>query len=156
MFLSTAETGLDAKNRVSVPADFRAQLSTDPQAAIYTFPHFHGPYLEGGGQAFIDRYARDIRRLKRFDPMRRTMEVAVLGATKRLDFDANGRVTLPKDFIEHAGIDKRVMFVGCGTRFEIWSAEAHEKRMGEARDRAASLIDDPEMAAMFGGEEDDE
>lgn len=153
MFLSTSEHGVDAKNRVSVPADFRAQLTTDPHAAIYAFPHFHGPYLECGGQAFIDRYARDIARLKRFDPLRRTMEVVVLGAARRLDFDANGRIVLPKDFKDHAGIDKRVIFVGCGTRFEIWSAEKHAERMTDARERAAALVEDPEMAAMFGGED---
>jgi len=155
MFLSTFETGLDAKGRVSVPADFRARVAGDPMAAVYLFPHFKGAFLEGGGQAFIDRYAKDIAKLPRFDPLRRKLEVVVLGAAKRLDFDGNGRVTLPKAFADHAGIDKRVVFVGCGSRFEIWSAEAHEARLSEAREEAADMIDDPQLAALFGGEVDE-
>lgn len=154
MFISTSEHGVDAKNRVSVPASYRAVLRNDPHDAIYLFPHFSGAYLEGGGELFMQQYRADIARLGRYDPMGRVMEVAVLGAAKRLDFDGTGRITLPKSFVVHAGLAGKASFVGCGSRFEIWNAEAHDLRAAEMRQAAATLMQDPQQVARLGGGQD--
>jgi MraZ protein len=154
MFISTSEHGVDAKNRVSVPASYRAVLRNDPYDAIYVFPHFSGAYLEGGGELFIQQYRADIARLGRYDPLGQVMEVAVLGAAKRLDFDSTGRITLPKAFTEHANISKKAAFVGCGSRFEIWNAEDHAAREKDMRAQAAQLMQDPEQVARLGGGQD--
>ncbi|PHR60542.1 MAG: division/cell wall cluster transcriptional repressor MraZ [Robiginitomaculum sp.] len=154
MFISTSEHGVDAKNRVSVPANYRAVLRNDPHDAIYLFPHFSGAYLEGGGELFIQQYRADIARLGRYDPLGQIMEVAVLGAARRLDFDSTGRVTLPKALIEHAGISGKAAFVGCGSRFEIWNAEGQAAREVEMRQAAAKMMQDPEQVARLGGGQD--
>jgi len=53
MFLSTVTNSLDAKGRVSVPADFRATISETPSKSpfdgIVVWPSLDGNYLEGGG-----------------------------------------------------------------------------------------------------------
>jgi len=154
MFISTSEHGVDAKNRVSVPASYRAVLRADPHDAIYIFPHFSGAYLEGGGELFMQQYRADIARLGRYDPLGQVMEVAVLGAAKRLDFDSTGRISLPKAFCTHAKIDKKAAFVGCGSRFEIWNADAHAARSLKMREAAAKMMQDPEMVAKLGGGQD--
>ncbi len=154
MFISTSEHGVDAKNRTSVPASYRAVLRNDPHDAIYVFPHFSGAYLEGGGELFIQQYRADIARLGRYDPLAQVMEVAVLGAAKRLDFDSTGRITLPKAFIKHANIGKKAAFVGCGSRFEIWNTQAHAHREADMRAQAAKMMQDPEQVARLGGGQD--
>ncbi len=151
MFISTSEHSIDAKNRVSVPASYREVLRGDPHDAIYVFPHFSGAYLEGGGELFMQQYRADIARLGRYDPLGQIMEVAVLGAAKRLDFDSTGRITLPKEFIEHARLGKRAAFVGCGSRFEIWNVEDHARRSSDMREAAAQMMQDPEQVARLGG-----
>ncbi|MBL4595677.1 MAG: division/cell wall cluster transcriptional repressor MraZ [Robiginitomaculum sp.] len=154
MFLSTSEHGVDAKNRVSVPASYRTVLHNDPHDAVYIFPHFSGAYLEGGGEVFIQQYRADIARLGRYDPLAQVMEIAVLGAAKRLDFDSTGRITLPKPFITHAGVEGKATFIGCGSRFEIWNTADHAVREVEMRARAAKLMQDPEQVARLGGGQD--
>lgn len=154
MFLSTSEHGVDAKNRVSVPASYRQVVRNDPFDGIYVFPHFSGAYLEGGGELFIQQYRADIARLGRYDHLGQVMEVAVLGAAKRLDFDSTGRISLPKEFVEHAGIDRKCVFVGCGARFEIWNAEAHAQRAADMRAEAARLMQDPEQVKRLSGGQD--
>ncbi|VAV97427.1 Cell division protein MraZ [hydrothermal vent metagenome] len=154
MFISTSEHGVDAKNRVSVPASYRAVLRGDPHDAIYLFPHFSGQYLEGGGELFIQQYRADIARLGRYDPLAQVMEVAVLGAARRLDFDSTGRITVPKAFLEHAKISKKATFVGCGSRFEIWNADKQATREQEMRQAAAKFMQDPEQVARLGGGQD--
>ncbi|MCW5725099.1 MAG: division/cell wall cluster transcriptional repressor MraZ [Maricaulaceae bacterium] len=133
MFLSTTTNGIDAKGRLSVPADFRAVVRGDPLDGIYVWPSFDGAYLEGGGQALMDRYLGAIEDMDPYDDARIAMERSIFGAAKPLSFDANGRITLPKVFAEHAGLEGRATFVGLGARFEIWNPDVYAKHEAAAR-----------------------
>ncbi len=154
MFLSTSEHTLDSKNRVSAPAAYRAEVAGDPHQGLYVFPHPTEGFLEGGGEALIASYKRKLARLPVFDPRRRQLELLILGAARRLDFDATGRITLPKDFIERAGLNGRVVFVGRGERFEIWDAGAFDTALEEARAGARALLEDPAVLDLLGGDEE--
>jgi MraZ protein len=69
-------------------------------------------------------------------------------STVPLPFDPEGRVVLPVDLIEHAGIDGEAMFVGRGKGFRIWAPDAfrqHQRATFErARTRGATLSLRPE------------
>lgn len=55
--------------------------------------------------------------------------------------DGQGRVVLPQDMIEYAGITKNVVTVGCGKYVEIWAEEKWNemKLSDEPEDFAATL-----------------
>ena len=55
MFLSSYENKLDKKGRVSVPATFRAHLSTLGYNGFITYPSFNNSALEGCTQDRIER-----------------------------------------------------------------------------------------------------
>ena len=133
MFVSTATNGIDAKGRVSVPAGFRSNVTGGPFDGIYVWPSFDGPWLEGGGQALMDDYLDMVEAMDPYDDARQALEQSIFGAARTLSFDANGRITLPKDLAEHAGVSTRATFVGLGRRFEIWNPESYEKRATTAR-----------------------
>ena len=129
MFLSTYESKVDKKNRVSVPAAFRKVLGGDDNVILWPSIEEGKSCLEGGPRSLIGGYKRAIARLKPMDPRRRALEHGFLGRCKEFSFDAGGggRIVLPKEFKDFAGIDCDVKFVGLGDRFEIWSAERHEE-----------------------------
>ena len=52
----------------------------------------------------------------------------IFASSRQLAFDGGGRVSLPKDLHEYAGLNGKVTFVGLGRRFEIWSPKALEDR----------------------------
>lgn len=133
MFLSTTTNGIDAKGRLSVPADFRAIVRNGPFDGIYVWPSFDGDYLEGGGQSLMDRYLQMIEGMDPYDDARVALERAIFGSARPLSFDANGRITLPKPFAEHAGLSDKATFVGLGTRFEIWNPDVYAAHEVEAR-----------------------
>lgn len=136
MFLSTTINGVDAKGRVSVPADFRSVVRGGPFDGIIVWPSFDGPFLEGGGQALLERYQALIEDMDPYDDARIAFERAIFGAAKPLSFDANGRVTLPKELSDHAGLDGKATFVGLGSRFEIWNPDRYAEHQSTARDFA--------------------
>ncbi|NNE58639.1 MAG: division/cell wall cluster transcriptional repressor MraZ [Hellea sp.] len=133
MFLSTTTNNLDAKGRVSVPSDFRAVVGDGAFDGIVLWPSFDGDYLEGGGLALMQEYLDSLETMDHYDEGRMALQRAIFAESRKLSFDSGGRVTLPKDLAEYAGLNGRATFVGLGRRFEIWSPESYESHIGDVR-----------------------
>ena len=52
---------------------------------------------------------------------------------KELSFDPEGRIVLPEEMIELAGITDSVAFVGLSKTFQIWEPEAHKAHQEKMR-----------------------
>ncbi|MBB35568.1 MAG: division/cell wall cluster transcriptional repressor MraZ [Hirschia sp.] len=143
MFLSTYDSKVDGKSRVSVPAAFRKVLGGDDSVFIWPSIDKTKRCLEGGGRDLIVNYQKAISRLKPMDPRRRALEYGLLGQCKEFTFDAGGggRIVLHKDFKEFADITDDVKFVGLGDRFEIWSVKDHESMARDMVDLAGESLD---------------
>ena len=139
-FVSTTVNKLDAKRRVSVPASFRTILKSQELQGFYCLPSEKQPALEGFGAPVLAYYSqRHSGRDPLFDEGYDDEAQRVFGDSRMLAFDDEGRVQLPPDFIEHAGITDRVLFVGLDNKFQIWDPERFEKVRAEriARAKAA-------------------
>jgi transcriptional regulator MraZ len=142
-FVSTVVNRLDAKGRVSVPAPYRQILAQQNLQGVYCIPSFSMPALEAFGETMLSQTQE---RLARYDPLFNPEyddeAYAVLGRTQFLKFDDDGRVTLPADLIQHAGIGERVAFIGLGVKFQVWDPirfEADQKqRIERARARRSN------------------
>jgi len=133
MFLSRFTNALDSKGRVSVPAEFRAVVSGSDFDGIIVWPSFDGAYLEGGGIALLQKYLGLLENMDPYDDVRIAFERTIFAESKRLAFDANGRVSLPKDLAARAALGGQVDFVGLGHRFEIWNPAQYEAQSINAR-----------------------
>ncbi|PHR92115.1 MAG: division/cell wall cluster transcriptional repressor MraZ [Robiginitomaculum sp.] len=142
MFLSRNTNTLDAKGRVSVPADFRVEVGAGRESGagifdgIIVWPSFDGPYLEGGGIALLRDYQALLENMDPYDDARIAFERAIFAESRRLSFDANGRVSLPKELAEYAELNGQVTFIGLGRRFEIWNPAKYESQSASARKMA--------------------
>ena len=136
MFMGTYTNKVDAKGRVSVPADFRAVLAAEGFEGIKCFRSFAAPCLEAAGPAYFTQLKGYIDALDPYDDMRDVFEWSIFGGSKRFFFDGDGRITLDADFMKHADIGDAVIFVGRGDKFEIWNPEQLEARLRDAHRRA--------------------
>lgn len=135
MFLGTHVNGLDAKGRVSVPADFRAIVRAEGLEGVYCWPSPDGACLVGCGASLMGRYKSLADDMDLFDPLRDALAHSVFAGVRTLNFDANGRITLPEAFVTHAGLNGQSAFVGLADRFEIWRPDAYQDRQAEAHAR---------------------
>ncbi len=126
MFLGTHVNGLDAKGRVSVPAGFRAVVRGEGLEGVFCWPSPEDACLVGCGEALMGRYKSMADGMDLFDPLRDALAHSVFAGVRTLNFDANGRITLPDAFVAHAGLNGQVAFVGLSDRFEIWLPDAYE------------------------------
>ena len=139
-FVSTVVNKLDAKGRVSIPASFRQILAQQNMRGVYCIPSFVSPALEAFGDTLLAEFQE---RLRKYDPLFSddydAQAQAVLGSTQFLNFDDEGRVHIPDEFIAHAGITERVTFIGLDRKFQMWDPVRFEPIQRERIARARVL-----------------
>ncbi|CAN5143928.1 division/cell wall cluster transcriptional repressor MraZ [soil metagenome] len=135
VYLSTFEKQMDAKRRLVVPADFRAQTA-GPFDGVMCFPSIEADCLEAGGQALFTQYQTLIEGLPFGGRLRSALQISVYGGQRTLGFDTAGRITLPDDLCAQFGLTDWVTVVGLGDRFQIWEREAFREH--RARERLAA------------------
>ena len=126
---------IDKKGRVSVPRSFRAALGDQPFSGIYVFPQFKHPALEACGGDFMERIADALDDLPMFSDDQDDLSI-ILENAHALAFDGEGRVVLPAELLEAAGVEGEALFVGRGARFQIWNPEIYQRVRGPAFERA--------------------
>jgi MraZ protein len=130
VFFSTYEGAIDAKGRVSIPAPYRAALGGSSRVFIWIAPDGSGA-LEGGGEALMELYAETLAELPLQSPVREAFVTSVIAGSADLKIDETGRIKLPDEFCEAAGISGRIRFTGAIESFKIWDParfEAHRAR----------------------------
>ena len=127
MFLSTYENKLDKKGRVSVPANYRAHLSSLGYNGIICFPSFNNQSIEAWSQDRIEKISNTIDSLNPFDEKKDYFATSILSESMNLQFDSEGRILITQKLLKHAKIKNSMLFVGQGKTFQIWEPTAFEK-----------------------------
>ena len=136
MFLSTFENRLDKKGRVSVPANYRAHLSSLGYNGIICFPSFNNQSIEAWSQDRIEKISNSIDTLNPFDEKKDYFATSILSESINLQFDSEGRILLGQKLLKHAKIKNSMLFVGQGKTFQIWEPTNFEKFRVTARKKS--------------------
>jgi MraZ protein len=136
-FRGLYEHSLDSKDRLTVPARFRAALSDgvvlskgfDPCVWLHTTAEFEG--LSDRFLAPHSPFGTDARRLRR----------RFHGGSFDEKLDSAGRVRIPRPLLEHAGLGSDCVVVGAGEYLEIWDAKAWAAQEAELDDEAPRIAE---------------
>ncbi len=153
VFVSTYESRIDAKGRVSVPSSFRAELGG--ASRLFVWPALDGGgYLEAAGEALMGAYRQILARMSPQDPARRAIVHALFTRSADLKMDEPGRIKLPDGLTAHAGLDDAVVFAGAFDRFHIWSPDRFrdfDAQMSAEAPSNQAALDAPFQAALAAG-----
>ena len=136
MFLSSYENKLDKKGRVSVPASFRSYLSSLGYNGVICYPSFNNQSIEACSQDRIEKLSNTIDSLNPFEEKRDFFATSILSESISLQFDSEGRISLPSKLLKHAKIKNNMLFVGQGKTFQIWEPLIFEKFKAQARKKS--------------------
>jgi MraZ protein len=117
-FRGTFDHTLDAKNRLTVPARYRAALA---DGVVLAMPVDLKPCVGVWRPGEYDDYTS--RALAELPPLSsRLSELArfFYGSSHDAELDAAGRIMIPTALRESAGLLKDVIVVGVGDRLELW------------------------------------
>lgn len=137
-FRGTFDHTLDAKNRLTIPAKFRAALADGAvlargsESCVEVWPaadyeRLHGAALEG---------------LNPLSPRARELRRSLFGGAFDTELDAAGRVMVPPKLIEHGSLGREVAVIGAGDCLEVWDRRAWSAHDEDSPARIHELTQD--------------
>ena len=125
-FLGEYEATLDAKGRFLLPAGIKKQLPQE-SAAQFVLNRGFEKCLTLYPQQSWDPIFSEISKLNDFDPKVREFRRYFLNGATQLELDSAGRLLVPKNLTEHAGLDKDIVLVSAVNKIEIWDKSKYKQ-----------------------------
>ena len=129
VFVGTFRHSVDDKNRVAIPAKWRAAAKGSAEFYVLPLPNNHLFVLPEAAMDKMMERADDIS-IGEYD--RRSVLRLIAGDAHGTPCDKQGRIVLTEQLLKHAGIEKEAVLVGVLKGFEIWSPS----RLAEVRSNA--------------------
>jgi MraZ protein len=125
-FLGEYEATLDPKGRFLLPAAVKKQL---PEGDNTRF------VINRGFEKCLTMYPmtswepifENISKLNDFDPKVREFRRYFLNGAIQLELDSAGRLLVPKNLMDHAGLDKDIVLVSAINKLEIWDKGKYQQ-----------------------------
>jgi len=123
-FRGISAVNLDAKGRLSLPSKYREGLGEQSlvvtidteDSCLQLYPMNRWAVIE-----------KQLESLPTFNAHARRIQRLLLGHATECEMDSQSRILLPALLREHAQLEKKVMLIGQGKRFEIWSETVWSK-----------------------------
>jgi MraZ protein len=135
LFLATHINKLDKKGRVSVPAAWRAGLTSAEFAGVVLTPSHKAPCLDGFAMARMSQLANAMDDYALYSDDQAALATTLFGNAQPLGFDADGRITLPESLTSHGKISDAIAFIGLGHFFQLWEPEALKAHQAAQQNR---------------------
>ncbi|MGA7964630.1 MAG: division/cell wall cluster transcriptional repressor MraZ [Gammaproteobacteria bacterium] len=120
MFRGLNQVSLDAKGRLAIPGRYRESLlemasgelvaTVDRDRCLLLYPRDRWEEIESKLEA-----------LPSMQPEARALQRMLLGYAADMQMDSHGRILLPPALREYAELEHKVVMIGQGHRFELWS-----------------------------------
>ena len=129
MFQGATQFNLDSKGRLTIPTRYRDMLLAHCAGQLVLTADADGClllYPQPEWQPIRDK----LMKLSALNPTIRAFQRFLVGHAEDVVMDAAGRVLLSATLRDYAQLDKHVMLVGQGNKFELWD-EARWKAQNE-------------------------
>lgn len=116
MFIGEYQHAVDNKNRMIIPSKFREELGArfvitkGLDGCLYAYTMDEWKIMEDKLKK-LPLTSKDARAFVRF----------FFSGANEVEPDKQGRVLIPQNLLEYAGIEKEIVSIGVSTRIEIWS-----------------------------------
>jgi len=137
VFRGVNALNLDAKGRMAMPTKYRERLKVhcngqlvitvdrDHCLLIYPLPEW-------------EEIERKLVHLPNLDKQTRLLQRLLIGHATECELDGQNRILLPPPLRDFAALDKRVVLIGQGNKFELWD----EQTWNERRDKWLATEDE--------------
>ncbi|MBT8048804.1 MAG: division/cell wall cluster transcriptional repressor MraZ [Xanthomonadales bacterium] len=135
MFFGETAINLDVKGRLAIPMRYRDSIQDlSSSRLVLTYSAFDSGSLYLYPEQEWERVRDEVTGLSTFNPGHRSLQRRLVGSASAIEPDANGRIQIPQTLRQVAGLEKRVVLLGMGNRFEIWNETVlNQKRAEEER-----------------------
>lgn len=147
VFIGEHDNKIDAKGRLSIPAEFRRELeeadpkweSGKPARMVVVYGDERRNYLEVFSIADLQRVHAQIARLPRGSRKRFELQKLYAHQVVMATVDETGRIVLNQKLRNKLGLEDRALVVGNGETFMIWQPDTYNN------DGMPGLLDDEDF-----------
>jgi MraZ protein len=125
-FLGEYEATLDAKGRFLLPAGFKRQLPEGESTRFVINRGFEKCLSLYPMQSWQPLYDQ-ISSLNDFDPKVREFRRYFLNGAIEVEPDSAGRILIPQNLKDYAGLGKDLVLAAAVNKIEIWDKEKYQK-----------------------------
>lgn len=138
MFRGINALNIDGKGRIAMPTRYRdALLSQNEGSLVITIDTEETCLLMYPVQQW-QVIENNLQKLPSFNAQARRIQRLLIGHATDIEMDSQGRVLLPPLLREYANLDKHIVLIGQGNKFEVWDDAIWEtKRSQWLADEAA-------------------
>lgn len=132
MFQGAVQLNLDSKGRLAIPAKYRDALFAQSSGKlVLTADHENACLLLYPEPTWLP--IRDkINAMPSLNSLVRQLQRRLLGYAETIDMDAAGRILISPALRTYAKLDKQVVLVGQGNKFELWDEACWNKLSEES------------------------
>ncbi len=151
MFRGLTAVNIDTKGRIVVPTQYREIIAEEADGELVITIDTEERCLLLYPSPRWQEIEEKLQQLPSFHPASRRIQRLLIGHATDLEVDRQGRILLPPLLREYAGLEKTVMLVGQGNKFEIWGES--QWQMGRDGWLAEGMDDDsgnipPELSSL--------
>tara|TARA_R110002050_G_scaffold3748_3_gene19499 strand:- start:4314 stop:4778 length:465 start_codon:yes stop_codon:yes gene_type:complete len=149
-FIGTYDCKADSKGRVMLPVALKNQMSPVINDGFVVKRSVFQPCLELYPMAEWNLLMQKMNKKNRFKKKNNDFIRRFSAGVKVVEIDATGRLLIPKNLVDVAGITKEVVLSSAINIVEIWDKDNYEKVLEETAEDFASLAEE-----VMGDDDDD-
>lgn len=130
MFRGVNAINVDDKGRLAIPTRYRPRLQSDAKGQLILTIDTEERCLLLYPLPEWELIEQKIEALPSFNRAARRIQRLLLGHATEVELDSHGRILLHPPLREYASLQKNIVLVGQGKKFEIWD-EGHWQRTRE-------------------------
>jgi MraZ protein len=127
MFRGQYSHAIDAKGRVALPSRFRESMGSDGEVRLVLTPSISDGSIHVFPLKTWEELEAKVAKLPQFDQQVIMLRRRYVSAAVDCELDSQGRVLVPPQMREHAGILKEVVWAGVLEKIELWAQERWTK-----------------------------
>ncbi len=141
-FIGTYECKADTKGRVMIPVSLKTQLAPVLNQGFVIKRSVFQTCLELYPMDEWQQLMQKMNKKNRFKKKNNDFIRRFSAGVKPVEIDATGRLLIPKNLADIAGIRKDVVLSSAINIIEIWDKDSYEKVIDEATDNFAEMAED--------------
>ena len=140
-FLGNIEAKTDAKGRAFLPAVFRKMLQASGSESLVLRKDIFQDFLVLYPESVWNEQMDTLRgKLNRYNAQHQKIFRQFVSEVEMTALDGNGRFLIPKRYLQMAGIQQNIKFIGMGDTIEIWANEKVEESKMDGEEFGQALV----------------
>ncbi|NQX78788.1 division/cell wall cluster transcriptional repressor MraZ [Gilvibacter sp.] len=140
--IGTYDCKADVKGRVMVPAGLKKQLSPSLADGFVIKRAVFQPCLELYPMSEWNALMDKMSGLNRFNRKNNDFIRRFTAGVRTVELDSTGRLLIPKDLMQFAGLSKEIVIASAITIVEIWDKAKYETAIADAANDFADLAEE--------------